>query len=138
MAISYQAVHSALTSESLDEKFEECLRYWEQGTTEQRSELQEWVDELRVEFLKTLEVIPDHDELETKLAVGYIEFKSRWIMLNTQIQYQYFREQLPDPEMTFRASLLSYLIETLEHLLPGGDIDTINEFLFNPINSQYD
>lgn len=67
------------------------------------------------------------------VAVRFIELKSHWILLNTQINYKLVSKGEVDMSLAYRASLISQLLEALEHLIEPEDIDRIIDFLSEPL-----
>ena len=73
------------------------------------------------------------DELERGLVIQYLELKSRWTMLNVQIQHQTRRDGTANPELTYRATCVSLLVEALEPLLTRERVDALAEVLAEPL-----
>jgi hypothetical protein len=73
------------------------------------------------------------DELERGLVVQYLELKSRWTMLNVQIQHQTRRHGEANADLTYRATCVSLLVEALEPLLSQERVDALAEVLAEPL-----
>jgi hypothetical protein len=65
---------------------------------------------------QTLEPIDDEDELQYLLAILYTQLKSNWIMYNTKMNYTMLTGDDPDERDTYRASLLTLIIDKVEPL----------------------
>ncbi len=85
--------------------------------------------------LDQLDDIKDIEEIPVTLALKYIETKCRWINLNTQINYRLMRTGVPMELEMYRASILSHLLLRMEALLPPQDLQTICDFLSQPVGS---
>lgn len=92
-----------------------------------------WVGDIRDTFVGVLENIDDPDEVSTTLAIHYIELKSRWIALNTKINYAMFRTGSVNPEDALRGTAVSTLLMVIEDFIADNDIDKITEFLAEPV-----
>lgn len=91
-----------------------------------------WVAGIRADLVTLLKTIDEEQAPET-LAINYIEIKTRWIALNTKVNYQTFRTGGCEPEDAFRGSAISALLAQVETLLTADDIGKITEFLSQPI-----
>jgi len=92
-----------------------------------------WVDQERRAVQAVLADIDDEDEVRSTLAISYIETKSRWMALNTKINYAVFRHGACATEDAFRGFVTSQLLATIESLLDQEDIDKITSFLAEPV-----
>jgi hypothetical protein len=89
--------------------------------------------DVRANFLSHLDDVgDDSEELLISVALGFIEMKSQWQMLNTQINYQVFRKGEANTYMTYKSSLLSVLVDAIGQFLTPEDLEKIQEFLLNP------
>lgn len=79
------------------------------------------------------EIEDDTDDINTTMALFYIECKSKWIALNSKMNYQMFRGNPPEPELVIRGFAMSQLIAIAEGIIPSDDIENITEFLAQPI-----
>ena len=68
------------------------------------------------------------------LAINYIELKSRWIALNTKINYQTFRTGQCETVDALCASATSLLLQQIESLIDHADIEKITAFLAQPVS----
>ncbi|MEM9558870.1 MAG: hypothetical protein AAF995_01080 [Planctomycetota bacterium] len=94
-----------------------------------------WIGGLRDQLVTLVTTIEDPDEIETTLAINYVELKSKWIALNTKINYTVFRSGACDPVDALRATGVSTLLMIVEELLEQSDIEKITEFLAAPLRS---
>lgn len=93
-----------------------------------------WVAALCEDIARLLEAIDDPDDCAMTLAIQYVELKSRWIALNTRMNYSMFRTGGCDPADMCRGSAVSALLAHIEPLLDASDIDKITEFLAQPLS----
>ncbi|MCR9141957.1 MAG: hypothetical protein NXI24_06875 [bacterium] len=84
------------------------------------------------ELLRILRDVDDEHERGRALVNAYIEERSRWLLINTQLQFQMFRDGRPDLRRSHRAMLVSRFAEFLEQFLDPGEIEVINRFLAKP------
>ncbi|MDX2088849.1 MAG: hypothetical protein SFX73_13410 [Kofleriaceae bacterium] len=126
-------LHDVLFGPTLEQELEECLATWPNPSPEELLSTREWIGARRHEFVELAAEIDDREELELSIAVRYIELKAHWMMLNAKIQYSLFRLGEAPLEVTYRASLVSSVIGTLEQLLAQDDIERITRFLAEPI-----
>ncbi len=94
----------------------------------------EWVDTLRNDLIALINGITNDEDVEMAVAIQYVEMKSRWIAFNTKMNYEMFRGETPHPRDMCKAACVSALLGHVEELIEPSDIDTITEFLAEPIN----
>ncbi|MDX2116337.1 MAG: hypothetical protein SFZ24_12065 [Planctomycetota bacterium] len=92
-----------------------------------------WASGLRDDLAALIAEINDPDEVRMTLAINYIELKSRWIALNTRMNYQNFRSGSCDTLTALRGTAISALIARVEEMLTQDDIDQITQFLAEPV-----
>jgi hypothetical protein len=95
--------------------------------------LKKWISEFRDQIVKQINDVEFVDSLSVILALRYIEIRAQWNGINTQIQFQMFRGQDPDPDLTVRGSLTSSLISEIERFIRSEDKDQADAFLDNPL-----
>lgn len=135
MTVTVQNLRDALHSAEVEELWKVCLEaYHQDNTSQDRLDLAKWIASVRTNFLSHAEDVGDEDsdELRTSLALGYIEMKSRWQMLNTQINYQVFRKGEANITLTYKSTLLSILVDKIGSFITAQDLQKIQEFLLNP------
>ena len=93
-----------------------------------------WLDAVRSELIATIAEIDDEEDLATTIAVQYVELKSRWIGLNTRMNYQIVRGRTPEPQDMLRAAATSAFLAHIEGLLDQSDVHRITEFLARPLS----
>jgi len=124
-------IRSAL-HDGMEDRWEDVLSGSDIASS-RRQAVKAYVNGLRNRVWNSLQDIHTVDELERGLVVQYLELKSRWTMLNVQIQHQTRREGTPDPELTYRATCVSLLVEALEPLLSQEQVDALAEVLAEPL-----
>ena len=129
-------MEALLTAPTLIQSWRDTLAEWSEATEAEREQVFKWAVNLRDQFLEAARDIEEPETLDMVSAVRYIELKSHWILLNTQINYGLVSKGKADMCLAFRASLISQLLETLEHLIEAGDIDRIIEFLSEPLSDR--
>lgn len=92
-----------------------------------------WISRIRDEIIQSVSAIDTDEDVELAVAAGYIELKSRWIAINTQINYQFIKQGAPDAESQQRGFALWSLLAALENLLNPVDIEQITAFLAEPL-----
>ena len=110
----------------------EALMTWDNPDPRVVERTLAWIRAMRHDLVALLESIDDEQAPET-IAINYIELKTRWIALNTKVNYQQFRTGVSDPEIAFRGTACSMLLGQVESLLTADDITKITEFLAQPI-----
>jgi hypothetical protein len=130
--MNFEELRSALNDAELEQSWTSCLENYTEATPEKRVELATWIMAERDAFLHRAADVDDDEELIILAALGYIELKSQWQMLNTQINYQVFRKGEADVDLTFKASLLSSVVAKIGSFLTEEDLMKIQEFLMNP------
>jgi len=118
---------------SLEQVSREALSSYQGANPADVEKLVKWTQSLRDDLVTLIKEIDDEDEVAMTLAINYIELKSRWIAINTKINYQNFRTGSCDPVSALRAAAISQLLAKVESLLSQGDIDQITQFLAEPI-----
>jgi hypothetical protein len=133
MLMTVQRLREALESNAVEEMWKSSLDAYQEGTPQYRSDLAQWIMDVRANFLSHLDDVgDDSEELLISVALGFIEMKSQWQMLNTQINYQVFRKGEANTYMTYKSSLLSVLVDAIGQFLTPEDLEKIQEFLLNP------
>jgi hypothetical protein len=129
-------VLTTLSSPELCNEITSAVKEWP-GATE--AMVSRCVDQIRDEqgsFAAALREIDDDGEIATVLAINYIELKSRWIALNTKINYQTFRTGQCETVDALCASATSLLLQQIESLIDQRDIDKITAFLAQPVSQK--
>lgn len=104
------------------------------GSASDAEETTAWVEALRDELVSLVAEIEDPGDVAYTLAINYIELKTRWIKLNTKMNYDAWKHGAADPAHMFRGSAISALIAHVENMLDSSDIDQISSFLAEPVN----
>lgn len=123
-----------LTRREFGEEIRESFGSWESADPAIVARTVAWVLHLREDLVALLKTIEDAEQITETLAINYIELKTRWIALNTKVNYQMFRTGAPDAETACRGSACSLLLADVERLLNESDITKITEFLAQPVS----
>ena len=118
----------------LEEQWEEVLEQWSGAAPSAREAVRTYVTELRDRMLDGLLVMSSLDELKRGLAVGYVEMKCHWTMLNTRIQHQTAQSGRPDEPLIYRATCVSLIVQALEPLLSREEVERTTDFLAEPLS----
>jgi DNA repair exonuclease SbcCD ATPase subunit len=103
---------------------------------EKKEKLWQWITEKWERFVSLAEPIDIEEEFDKFLRNQYIEIKSNWVKLNTFIQYELFRSGQPDEDASYRASLLSHLVEFFGNNLSKDEKDLVNKLLVQSISQE--
>lgn len=133
MSLNLNDIRAALTNDEIEGYWTGCLQEYTDASAEERVSLLSWIHGVRDGFITHASDIDDPEELVVSVALSYIEFKSQWQMLNTQINYQVFRTGYAKPHLMYKSSLLSVIVDTIGKMLTAKEIHKIQEFLLNPI-----
>lgn len=123
----------AAMGHSLHTQWVEVLDTWEEGASSQKKAILAYVSGLRNRIHRGLLDIDAMDELDRAIAIQYVEVKCHWMMLNTRIQNQTARQGGAELNMTYMATCVSLIIQALEPLLMRGQVDTLTNFLAEPL-----
>jgi hypothetical protein len=133
MAIEIQAVEKQLNNPAFEVQLREALAAWENAPQDLIDKTVTFVLHLRDELVSLCREIEDGEQIEQTLAINYIELKSRWIAINTRVNYQTFRTGKCDVESAFRGTGVSMFLAEVETLISQDDISKITDFLAQPI-----
>ncbi|MEM8836167.1 MAG: hypothetical protein AAGD00_10135 [Planctomycetota bacterium] len=107
---------------------------YERANESMVSDIIDWAEHEWDGMMSLLRAIKnDSEDINTTIAIFYIECKSTWIALNSKMNYQMFRGIEPEADLVIRGFAMSQLIAISESLIPQEDIDSITEFLTQPI-----
>jgi hypothetical protein len=129
-------VLDTLSSPDLCNEISTAVKEWPGATADTVSRCVEQVRKEQNSFAAALREIDDDGEIATVLAINYIELKSRWIALNTKINYQTFRTGQCETVDALCASATSLLLQQIESLIDHRDIEKITEFLAQPVSQR--
>jgi hypothetical protein len=121
-----------LHAPDVETAWKQTIESFTNGAPQDRLDLAEWIMGIRSRVIAHADDVEDEEELRISVALGYIELKSHWQMLNTQINYQVFRKGAADQYLLHKSSLLSVLVDKLSSLINPEDLQKIQEFLLNP------
>lgn len=125
-------IQAALTADTLEKEWADTLAHWEDATAVELHRTRAWVTRIRDEFFDHVTDVAEEEELIFAMALRYIELRSHWQMLNTQMNYQMFRKGTCSMELQMRGSLLSQLIEQIVPFVDAEDTNRIGELLLSP------
>lgn len=135
-AAEFEALQSRIQSalrDSLEEQWTEVLSQWSGVEAAQRNAVRTYVADLRDRILNSLLAVDSIEALRRGLAVGYVEMKCHWTMLNTQIQHQTARDGRPEEPLIYRATCVSLIVQALEPLLSREYVEGLADFLAEPL-----
>ena len=118
--------------EGTEDHWDTTLSEWDTSRAN-REAVRAYVSGLRNRAWQSLRDITTVDELERGLVIQYLELKSRWTMLNIEIQNQTRRQAEPDERLLYRATCVSLLVEALEPLLTQDRVDALTDVLAEPL-----
>lgn len=130
MKLHAETLRIALYDDELEQYWTSCLNEYED--VRERATLLEWVREIRNDFITHATYIDDPEDLIVSVALSYIELKSKWQMLNTQINYQVFRTGEAPTYLIYKSSILSIIVDVIGKFLSDEDLAKIHEFLLHP------
>ena len=93
-----------------------------------------WLEGIIRDMVATLSNVSDPDDERMSLVIQYVELKSRWIGLNTKMNYELFRMGESSLTDMFRGAAISALLAHIEPLLDQEDLGKVTEFLAQPLN----
>jgi hypothetical protein len=131
--ISIETIEQHLTRTAFQTQLREALASWENPPADLIEKSIVYVNTLSGELISLCKEVDDEEQIEQTVAIFYIELKSRWIALNTRVNYQTFRTGTCEVESAFRASGVSMLLAEVESLINQDDISKITDFLAQPI-----
>jgi hypothetical protein len=118
----------------LEEKWDEVLGQWSGAARSDREAVRTYVTELRDRVLEGILAIDSLDEFKRGLALGYVEMKCHWTMLNARIQQQTAQSGRPEEPLIYRATCVSLIVQALEPLLSREHVEGIADFLAEPLS----
>jgi hypothetical protein len=130
--ILHGRIQTAL-QESLETQWEEVLGQWSGAEASEREAVWTYVANLRDRILNSLFAIDSLEALKRGLAVGYVEMKCHWTMLNTQIQHQTAQNGRPEELLIYRATCVSLIVQALEPLLNREYVERLADFFAEPL-----
>lgn len=119
----------AALQESLEKQWKDVLDQWTGAEAADREAVWTYAAELRDRILDALLAADSHEALKRCLAVGYVEMKCHWTMLNTQIQHQTSRNGRPEEPLIYRATCVSLIVQAIEPHLNREYVDGLTDFL---------
>jgi len=119
----------AALQDRLEQQWEEVLDQWTEAEAAERKAVWTYAANLRDRILNALLAAGSHEALKRCLAVGYVEMKCHWTMLNTQIQHQTSQNGRPDGPLIYRATCVSLIVQALEPLLSREHVEGLTGFL---------
>lgn len=129
------SVQDTLKDPQLDESWNRTLAEWEDAAHSQLQATLAYVRGLRNQILNVTSEIDSMEELERILALGYIDLKCQWSILNVQIQYAVAHRGEIREDLMYRATCVTHLLEAVEGLLSQSDVDAMTEMISAPVGS---
>jgi hypothetical protein len=128
-----QQVAEKLHDPALERDITEALKSWPDADPRDVERTARWMLGLRDDLVSLVRTIDDPDEIVTTLAINYIELKTRWIAINTKVNYQTFRTGSCESVAAMRGTAISMLLGAVEALVSEADIEKITDFLSQPV-----
>jgi len=110
------------------------LSSWTGATPDQIERAMATVKTTTQRLIDMINAVEDPEEISVLIAINYIELKTKWIALNTKINYSVFKTGGCETEDALQASSVSAVIGLLETLITATDIETITDFLSQPLH----
>lgn len=120
--------------DSLEEQWAEVLGQWSGAAPAEREAVRTCVAERRDRVLDCFLAIDSLEELKWSLAIGYVEMKCHWAMLNARIQHQTVQRGRPEDFLVYRATCVSLIVQALEPLLSREYVEDLASFLAEPLS----
>lgn len=120
--------------DSLEEQWTEVLGQWSGAAPSEREAVRTYVAERRDRVLDCFLAIDSLEELKRSLAIGYVEMKCHWTMLNARIQHQTVQRGRPKNSLVYRATCVSLIVQALEPLLSREYGEDLANFLAEPLS----
>jgi len=114
---------------SLEKQWKDVLDQWTGAEADEREAVWTYATDLRDRVLDALLAADSHEALKRSLAVGYVEMKCHWTMLNTQIQHQTSQNGQPSEPLIYRATCVSLIVQALEPFLNREYVEGLTDFL---------
>lgn len=133
MSITKDDIVSAVRGANLESTLRENMQGWPGIDEAKVEQVVAWAKRYEDELIEHATEVDDPMEFPVSVAVAYIEFKSRWIALNTKMNYQLFRKGECDPVVQWQGTAVSALVGAVEPLLTHDDIQNISRFLATPL-----
>lgn len=127
--VTIDSVLEMLQGDELQEKWNEVLSEWHPENPADVEAVKNRVMNLAKSHYEMMSKIDSESDLSRAVALLFIELKSFWINLNTQIQYSMFGMGSAPEKLVYMGSLTGILISFVERLLAQDTISKINEFL---------
>ena len=132
---AFPSLENLLDRNGLIATWDGQLSGWENATDTQRQVCRDSVATLRDQFMVLWQDVPDESERQGLLSIFYLQLKSHWILLQTQVSYQIEAGHI-NQEIFYRSGLLSHLLGVIEPLLPPGLAYNVGDFLARLVNAE--
>lgn len=130
------SVQDALRDPALEQGWAHTLSEWETAAHSQIQATTAYVRGMRNQLLNVTGEMDSMEELERTLALGYLDLKCQWAILNVQIQYAAAHRGEIREDLMYRATCLSQLLDSVEGLLNPADVDAMTELIAEPVQQQ--
>jgi len=129
-------IQEMLHDNNLDAHWNEALDSWEKDEVakvqDRVTTAREWVNTRKEQLLSSITDVKEDEDANLAFALWFIELKSHWLMLNTQMNYQLFQKGAIDLDIHYKGAMISHLMGAFEPLIREEDQVKISEFLMTP------
>jgi|GEM_PF-3222049 len=129
--IKIQHIEHSIKNNALLQDIEDTLLGLENDTDKEF--VRNWIFSKMDEFIERCKIVQEDDELPSLLMWFYMQLKTEWSQINTEVQYQPMVSDEPDMVLIFKASLLSQVIGNVETILRYVDVERAVNFMSNPV-----
>jgi hypothetical protein len=129
--VKIQHIEHSIKNNALLQDIEDTLLGLENDTDKEF--VRKWIFSKMDEFIERCKIVQEDDELPSLLMWFYMQLKTEWSQINTEVQYQPMVSDEPDMVLIFKASLLSQVIGNVETILRYVDVERAVNFMSNPV-----
>lgn len=119
--VKIQSIERSIKSDQILQDIEDTLLGLEDESDKEY--IRNWIFSRMDEFINRCKLVNEDEELPNLLMWFYIQMKTEWSQINTEIQYQPMVSDEPDMVLIFKSSILSQLLGSVENLLRYVDVE---------------
>lgn len=129
--VKIQSIERSIKSDQILQDIEDTLLGLDDESDKEY--IRNWIFSRMDEFINRCKLVNEDEELPNLLMWFYIQMKTEWSQINTEIQYQPMVSEEPDMVLIFKSSILSQLLGSVENLLRYVDVERAVNFMSNPV-----